>query len=319
MKRIFTCVLIFIWGFQFFAQTYAPAPGNPGTTAIHKDSSALVFWASGVELQRGYLDISNKSLGSPAFGTAENALGKPEGNSFDIVSLGDSGVVIFTFPYAISNGTGYDFAVFENGFTDNYLELAFVEVSSDGINYVRFPAVSEIPADEQMGNYQFSDCRYVNNLAGKYRQGFGTPFDLEELTGSGVDLNAVTHIKIIDVIGSIDPQYGSFDSQGNIINDPWPSAFDSGGFDLDGVGVIHSEELGTAEKEFPYMLSDKGTSLILTSPEDLEVLLLSPDGRILEELRLKNGSLELLRRPEPQLIFLILKSPVKRQCIRIFY
>lgn len=245
-------VLFSLIGFltnQFFAQSYPPPPGDIGTTAIHKDSSIFVSWANGIELQRGFLDISNKSLGFASFGLTENALFQAEGNSINVVSLGDSGVAILTFINPISNGDGFDFAVFENGFADNYVEYAFVEVSSDGIKFVRFPNYSETPSEMQMGNFEFSDCRYVHNLAGKYRQGYGTPFDLDELRDSvNLDINAVTHVKIIDVIGSVNSEFGTFDTENKIINDPWPSAFESGGFDLDGVGVIHQQEVGVQEK-----------------------------------------------------------------------
>lgn len=241
----FFIVLALFFTVKIQAQSFAPAPGNVGTTAIHKDSSIILSWASGVDLQRGYLNISDKNLGFASFGLPENALFQAEGNSFDVVSMGDSGVAILTFDLPIINGNGFDFAVFENGFADNYVEYAFVEVSSDGIHFVRFPSISETPTAVQMSSFEYSDCRYVNNLAGKYRQGFGTPFDLQELIDSAnLDLNYITHVKIIDVIGSIDPQYGTFDAQGNIINDPWPSAFESGGFDLDGVAVMNQNVSG---------------------------------------------------------------------------
>ena len=55
-----------------------------------------------------------------------------------------------------------------------------------------------------------------------------------------LDVNAITHIKLIDVVGTINPAYATYDSQGNIINDPYPTEFPSGGFDLDAIGVIHS-------------------------------------------------------------------------------
>jgi hypothetical protein len=78
-------------------------------------------------------------------------------------------------------------------------------------------------------------------LAGKYRQGYGTPFDLEELAGTpGLNVNDVKYVRIIDVVGSIDDNYATYDSFGNKINDPWPTPFDSSGFDLEAVGVIHS-------------------------------------------------------------------------------
>ena len=88
------------------------------------------------------------------------------------------------------------------------------------------------------------DLKKVNNLAGKYRQGFGTPFDLEELKDSvGLDINAISHIKLIDVIGSV-TNILSLDSKGDTINDCYPTPFPSGGFDLDAVGVMYLNELG---------------------------------------------------------------------------
>jgi hypothetical protein len=231
------------------AQSFAPKPVEIGSTAIYKDSSIIVNWASHVEVNRGYLDIANPSLGFVNNGNPSAGVGKAEGNSFDIVSLGDSGVAIVTFDRPIENGIGVDFAVFENGFADDYLELAFVEVSSDGLNYVRFPATSEASTTVQIGPYEFSDCRLFNNLAGKYRQGYGTPFDLEELKDSiGIDLMHITHVKIIDVVGTINEQYGSFDQFGTVINDLYPTGFASGGFDLDAVGVINQGLLSLANK-----------------------------------------------------------------------
>jgi hypothetical protein len=36
--------------------------------------------------------------------------------------------------------------------------------------------------------------------------------------------------------------YASYDSQGHQINDPWPTNFPTGGFDLDAVGVINEKK-----------------------------------------------------------------------------
>ena len=54
-----------------------------------------------------------------------------------------------------------------------------------------------------------------------------------------VNVNDIRYVRIIDVIGSINPALGSRDSLGNLINDPYPTAFGSGGFDLNGVGVLN--------------------------------------------------------------------------------
>jgi hypothetical protein len=115
------------------------------------------------------------------------------------------GSAILTFQNPISNGTGFDFAIFENSFNDVFLELAFVEVSSDGVNYIRFPATSNTQTTTQIGPFDNTgDATKLNNLSGKYRAQYGTPFDLQELTGNPLlNINAITHIKIIDVVGSI--------------------------------------------------------------------------------------------------------------------
>lgn len=185
------------------------------------------------------MDIMNPALGNATYGIEADALGPADGSS--VISLGDGGEAIISFPYPISNGPGPDFAIFENGFLDHYMELGFVEVSSDGINFVRFNSTSEIPTDIQLTNFDTSNCGYVNNLAGKYRVGFGTPFDLQELVGNPLlDLNQILYVRIIDVVGTIDLAYGSQDAQGIIINDPYPTPWESSGFDLDGVAVLNS-------------------------------------------------------------------------------
>jgi len=241
-------IFLMLGTFGVFGQSYAPAPGQPGSTAIHMDSSIIVDWASDVVVTRGPMNILNTAAGLASYGVDADAVGPADGIS--AVSLGDSGIAIVTFNSPILNGPGPDFAIFENGFIDHYMELGFVEVSSDGVNYFRFDAVSEIPADTQLTNFSTSNCGYVHNLAGKYRAEYGTPFDLEELTGiAGLDVNNVQFVRIIDVIGSIDTLVGSFDSQANIINDPFPTEFESGGFDLEAVGVIHSF-LGLEEEAF---------------------------------------------------------------------
>ncbi len=224
-----------------FAQSFAPEPEEVGSDAIHKDSSIFVGWANDIVITRGPMNIEDPSLGLTNYGVAEN------GNFIadnSVVSLGDGGQAIATFSEAIGNGPGPDFAIFENGFANHYMELAFVEVSSNGINYSRFESISETPTDVQIDNFSYSDCRYLYNLAGKYRVYFGTPFDLEELSGiAGLNINNITHIRIIDVVGSISSDIASYDSQGNVINDPYPTPFESGGFDLDAIGVIHNAEL----------------------------------------------------------------------------
>lgn len=259
MNKI-TSIVILLTSTFGFAQSYAPAANQAGTTAIHKDSSILVAWATGIELKRGYLDIADTNFmisgsNKVSFGDPSEALYQAQGSSATIVSLGDGGVATLTFERPIFNGEGPDFAVFENSFLPDFLELAFVEVSSDGEHFYRFPAHSENQFSVQISTYGTMDCRFLHNLAGKYQQGFGTPFDLSDLPEDDLlDVQAITHVRIVDVIGTIDPIFASLDQFGNIINDPYPTAFASGGFDLDGVGVIHQKTVGLDEISMNYRI-----------------------------------------------------------------
>jgi hypothetical protein len=249
MKK-YSIFLLFFFTMHVVIAQFAPPAGQPGTTAMYKDSSAFIGWATGSRIVRGYQDISDPSLGYTTIGDSTAAIGKADG--MKIVSLGDGGSAVMTFKLPIINGPGYDFAVFENGFNDTFLELGFVEVSSDGVNYFRFPATSNTQDSIQFGNDGETDARKINNLAGKYSATFGTPFDLQELEGiTALNLNRITHVKVIDVIGSISPAYATYDKNGRKINDPWPTAFPSGGFDLDAVGIIHQATVSVAEALLP--------------------------------------------------------------------
>ena len=227
-------------GNLFSQGPFPPAAGQEGSTAIPYNSSKFVCWSTGIQLSRGYTDISNPVVRT-SFGYPAIALGQAVPSSMDVVSLGDAGEALLTFDRPIVNGPSYDFAVFENGFSDTFLELGFVEVSSDGIHFVRFPSVSLTQESPQVDGFGSLDPTNLNNLAGKYRQGYGTPFDLEELKDSvNLDVNNIRFVKIIDVVGCVQDQYARYDSQGHKINDPWPTDFYSGGFDLDAVGVINA-------------------------------------------------------------------------------
>jgi hypothetical protein len=228
---------------------FAPVAGSPGTTAIPYDSSAIVAWATGCSVQRGYRDIAVPDSGFASAGDSSAAIGSATQNG--TVSLGDGGIATLTFDQPITNGPGFDFAVFENGFTLGgsgmaFLELAFVEVSSDGIRYVRFPTADNVQDTTQIGSFGTMDGSRLNNLAGKYVYGYGTPFDLDDVRDSaGLDVNNITHIRVIDVIGTLDSTYATHDSRGYRINDPYPTNYASSGFDLDAVGVIHQKTVNS--------------------------------------------------------------------------
>ncbi len=225
-----------------WAGPYDGAVGTAGCQAIEGNDARFVEWATGAALQRGPMQIDKPELGLASFGSAESTLGRAwEGGTMGVASLGDGGSATLTFDRPIANGEGYDFAVFENSFSDTFLELAFVEVSSDGSSFFRFPSISLTDTARQVGGFGDLDPTNLHNLAGKYRGGWGTPFDLSDLVGASplLDVNAVRYVRLVDVVGSVDPRYGSVDSLGNLVNDPWATPFASSGFDLDAVGVLN--------------------------------------------------------------------------------
>lgn len=214
--------------------------GSEGCQAIKYDDAAILGWATSCVVTRGYQNIEQAGA-LASYGTDNDAVGPATDATTDaMVSLGDGGYAVLTFGIPITNGEGYDFAVFENALNHTFLELAFVEVSSDGEHFYRFPSVSNTQTEQQISNGGAVDATKINNLAGKYITGWGTPFDLEELDGySNLDINNVTHVRIVDVVGSINPLYGTTDKNGHLINDPYPTAFNSSGFDLSGVAVMN--------------------------------------------------------------------------------
>ncbi len=236
---------LMLFSFQEAAAQYPPQAGMPGSTAIPRQSPRFTGWADHAELQRGWINIADKSLGKVSAGTEAQAIGPAD---FQVVSLGDSGVITLRFDAPLYNGPGPDFAVFENGFRHPgdsalaFLEFAFVEVSDNGRDFYRFPAYYKGQEEVQIaGAGEFIDARQVHNLAGKYLGGFGTPFDLEDLAHiPGLNLNQITHVRLVDVIGRID-SLGSLDSEGRRINDPYPTDFPVGGFDLDAVGALYQQ------------------------------------------------------------------------------
>lgn len=247
-------------------------------------------WATGVE---AYAPADQVWAGPGLWNDPNAALGPATGWNFDIVSLGEldeeeigqglppgSITLVFGDPCRpadgrpIRNGAGYDFAVFENGFISAFntsrgslegqiiAELAYVEVSSNGRDFARFPPVSLTPGP--VGPYGTIEASSVYNLAGKHPNAggvcTGTPFDLEELADrpavlSGlVDINDIRYVRIVDVPGSgdfvddatshvapnSDPEWANY-ADDHPIYDAWPT-WGSGGFDLEAVGLLREQQ-----------------------------------------------------------------------------
>jgi hypothetical protein len=215
--------------------TCAPAEQNAGSSAVAMTDPLLVGWADAVR---------DFSIGSgstnPMFTDPKNALGRAEGTSFGVVSLGDAGSVTLSFSPPISDADSWDLAVFENAFNDSYLELGFVEVSSDGQSFARFDSafLGTGPRSSGYTGHAQSIC----GLAGSYRAGFGTPFDLEALQNQplvrsgAVDLKSIRYVRVVDIVGD----GSTTDSFGRPIFDPYPST-PNAGFDLDAIAALHEQ------------------------------------------------------------------------------
>jgi hypothetical protein len=259
-------------------------PNNQGRHADPQDPNAVtnpIFrgWATAV------VDYSPAPGVDPQWADPNKALGPATGEALDIVSLGDlnqeligqgaaPGQITLSFDEPIRQGNGYDFVVFENGFvsdidTDDgsvagrmFTELGYVEVSSNGIDFARFPAVSLTSAPT--GRYGTVEISNLYNLAGKHPNAggicTGTPFDLQEIAGDPdvvsalVDMNDIRYVRIVDIPGSgdfydrasahIDPWSApawNYYSHNHPIYDAWVT-FGSGGLDLEAVGVLHEQK-----------------------------------------------------------------------------
>ncbi len=280
-----------------YAETYTEAgvngyinPDNKWRHAGPQDPNAVINpifrgWATEVVSY-------NQTPGvDPRWSEPNKVLGPATGKGDDdIFSLGDlsieqinqgtlPGQMTLLFGEPIRNGRGYDFAVFENGLLSEFTtpagsaagqmfaELAYVEVSSNGEDFVRFPAVSL--TSEPVGLFGTIEVGNVYNLAGKHtnsqRKCTGTPFDLQEITDetkvvSGlVDINDIKYVRIVDIPGTgdfydeavkhIDPgtrPAWDYYADNHPIYDAWNTSLvplhPSGGFDLEAIGVLKEQK-----------------------------------------------------------------------------
>ena len=249
-------------------------------------------WATGFEDYFPSDDDLTESHGIYDLNDPYKALGPVVGWVYDVVSLGDldeyeiadgcsPGQITLLFgnpsvpndPNHIRNVSGYDFVVFENAFLSTYTgggaiagemfaELGYVEVSSDGVNFARFPSVSLTAG--LVGAYGTIEVSDIFNLVGKHPNAggicTGTPFDLSEITGDAnvvsgiVDINNISYVRIVDIPGSgdfydksvehIDPASGpdwNYYDASQPIYDAWVTS-NPGGVDLEAIGVLYSQE-----------------------------------------------------------------------------
>lgn len=218
-------------------------PTNPYDAPISSSDAAILEWADTV------IDYSPAPGVSTTYQNPETGYGSLGDLTAAQIAAGVlSGSITVGFETGIGNGEGKDFAVFENGFAYGtngvFMELAYVEVSTDGINFARFDSIST-NTDPVAGSGAFSgwDSTNVYNLAGKNQSGWGTTFDLEELVDHDLvlagllDLDNIQYVRLVDIPGTGD----YLDSEGNPILDAHLTS-GSGGFDFrlsEGVAVMN--------------------------------------------------------------------------------
>lgn len=212
-------------------EAYPGPAGSPDSEAIAADDASISGWAAGaVSYEPG--DAVDEEWTDP-----DKAAGPAEGGAADILCLGRGGSVTLSFSEPIQDGLGPDLAVFENSFSATFLELAYVEVGTDGVTFARFDSISLTP--DPVPPFGAMDPTLIHGLAGTVGKGFGTPFDLAALVnhpaveGGAVDLGAIHFVRLVDVVGD----GGDADSLGGPIYDPYPTV-GSAGFDLDGIAVL---------------------------------------------------------------------------------
>ena len=215
-----------------------------------RSDGGFVSWASLViSLDRGYQDYRQPELGLASLGSPGDCLG----SAGTAVSLGDGGTITLGFDVEITNGAGGGFVVFENGFEWNgvFMELGFVEVSSNGVDFSRLPALCR--RTTQPGPWDRSDPDLFYNLAGNFVGGTG--FDLQDLiiaddpnvAGGVVDPDHIIFVRIVDVIGDVADGGATQDYLGRAAADPYPTAGESCGMDLTGVAVINTGVVAVEE------------------------------------------------------------------------
>jgi hypothetical protein len=220
--------------------------------------------------------VDNRVVGSSpqaGFQDPALALGGPQGAGdgqagFHVLNLGVGGSATLTFDdgptrRSIADAPGPDFIVFENAFyaagdtTASFAELMFVDVSTNGRDFARFPVTSLTAGP--VGAFGTIDPASVSGFAGVHpvyanvatntidpfdpAAAGGDAFDLAALradpaaaaliAAGSLDLNDVRYVRLVDVLGD-----GSLtDRDGRPIYDPTGSG--SGGADVDAVAVIN--------------------------------------------------------------------------------
>ncbi|MEO2168146.1 MAG: hypothetical protein ABGY42_08505, partial [bacterium] len=150
--------------------------------------------------------------------------------SVDVLSLGDGGRITLGFvDNLIVDGPGDDFRVFENAFrtgpTSIFREFGFVEASTDGITFHRFPV--DAGTFTGLAGQTPVLTHPDNGIDPRYASAGGDAFDL-----ATIGLSEARFIRIVDSDTAIDDEGNHFPIRGR----------KQSGFDLDTILAINSSE-----------------------------------------------------------------------------
>lgn len=226
--------------------------------------------ASALAQSRFATSVANYTpgTGTGAFADPSKLLGGPQGGgfdqgSFDVCTLGVGGSATLAFDVVIADGPGADLSVFENALTFAgavFSEVAWVEVSTDGVNFARFPNRYAGPSTglpgftAPWGTYSglTGGAPTLANVATNSIDPLnpvvsgGEAFDLADLQldplvqNGTVNLAQVNFVRIVDI-----PHASGLDSFGNVI---WDNSGASGSGDFDAVAVLQHTGTITASQ-----------------------------------------------------------------------
>lgn len=224
------------------------------------DASPALEYGPGAGFGQEY--YPNNILGPP---DPDATPAQPASSPEELLTLGEEGWVVLEFTdNVVVDEPGVDFTVFENvlDYGSGYFrEVAFVDVSADGVNWTRFPW----------------DGVTLEGLAGVWPTTGEDPTDPSVSGGDQFDLadvgmSWISHVRLVDCGEQVS---------------------DGGLFDLDAVAAVHWTT-GIQEQEEPCedvlrAPSPFGNQLNIYTETEGELLLYSIEGRLLLEQEVGSG------------------------------
>jgi hypothetical protein len=107
-----TILAFSLLSFPVLAGPYAPAAGQPGSTAVQRTDARITAWASQVSAYQVGTDCVAQ------WQDTTKCLGPAGDDATHITCLGAGGSITLAFPGYIKNGPGADFVIFENALND---------------------------------------------------------------------------------------------------------------------------------------------------------------------------------------------------------